>query len=158
MITIKGLPYFTIKPTNDDISRCYGAIRSKKFGWILPAYKPFVDLVLNDLKTIEYKEYDRIFEEYNNTVNKDLNNLDACFVTEPLKHQKESLYFALERLSAAIFLSCGLGKSKIAIDYLRLLAMNQIYTFDTNIKCLILTPKTVIHKWLREFEKHGIYL
>jgi SNF2 family DNA or RNA helicase len=155
MIYKAGLPYFTIPPNHDEIGRCYEARLNKKYGWILPAYPPLASYVFEDLEIIQYPGLNDLYEQYVKLIKNPIDKLDYVFVTDPLPHQLEAIKFALERTLAAIFLSCGLGKSKIVVDYLRLLRKQGVYEYDKGVKALIIAPKTVTHKWLDEIDKHG---
>lgn len=70
--------------------------------------------------------------------------------TTAFDYQREAVEFVLEREYAAIFFEQGLGKTKIAIDFvLSWLRNRQIETV------LIVTKKALVKNWIDEFQIHS---
>lgn len=118
-----------------------------------PAYLPFLDAVLNDLKRVfkqlhilnkaqelidEARHQNELFK------NKHLDE-NFNFKTKPFAHQLETLLYAIYHPRCGLLLDCGLGKSKIAVDLINYL----------NLKALILCPSSLITNWVGEFEVHS---
>lgn len=154
IIDVHGLPHVSLPRDTPSARRCYGAYYVGRLrSWLMPAYPPFLDFVLHDLVITGIVPEEEA-EELRAALQPP--NLEEFpFITTPLEHQRHSWEFALKNPSAALFLSCGLGKSKVVVDYLRYLREYPLFDSDTSIKSLILAPKAVIHKWVDEFNKHA---
>lgn len=136
------------------LSRVYGATRLDNGLWYYPAYHPFHRIVLKDFAALKLEvalsesakrlvlEADK-FEGHVKT-----QRLPPGFVfrTQPYAHQLLGLVHALYFFRAALFYACGLGKSKIIIDWQRALGCFP----------LILCPKVVLSVWGQEPAIHGI--
>lgn len=64
-----------------------------------------------------------------------------------LPHQKLALQYALKRKNPALFLEMRLGKTKIAIEWLKKLNVKKV---------LIIAPKSVLLAWQEELKMEGI--
>tara|TARA_Y100001963_G_scaffold101588_1_gene139757 strand:- start:3630 stop:5147 length:1518 start_codon:yes stop_codon:yes gene_type:complete len=71
------------------------------------------------------------------------------FKTRPFAHQYAVLEQSWRRKSFALHLEMGLGKSRITIDTLGMLWMNDMLTH-----AVIFAPAGVYRNWIKEFEKH----
>ncbi len=68
-----------------------------------------------------------------------------AFLTNPFKHQREGLQWALDNPRSGLFFSPGLGKCKITVDLYR----------ATLEPMLIFCPAVVLDTWAAEFVTHG---
>jgi SNF2 family DNA or RNA helicase len=66
-------------------------------------------------------------------------------MTQRWKHQEEALAFALKRPHTMLAMAMGTGKSKVAIDLISERKAQRV---------LIVCPKSVVHIWPSEFNKH----
>lgn len=156
-IILGGLPYLAFPRENEEIRRCFGASYIGKCRvWVVPAYNPFLPLVEHDLQVTELINDDNcgIINHYRPPSN--LRELLAKPVVPSFSHQQASLLYALSNMCAALFLDCGLGKSKIVIDYLRTLNQTKIYPWDKKVHALILAPKAVQYNWEDQFRQHSL--
>jgi SNF2 family DNA or RNA helicase len=141
--------------TDARLNQVYGATRFPDNPlWYYPAFYPLYKKVLADLKAL------KVTAEFSDTAVSRLKTLATyddnianltlpagmAFKTNPYKHQREGLVHAYYYLRSALFYSCGLGKTKIIIDWQRI----------TGCKVLVLCPKVVMKTWAKELKVHGI--
>lgn len=150
-----GTPVFAVKGYDLRLKRVYGGLFvEKKQLWYFPAFYPVYEFVLKDFKAL------KIEAQFSDTALRVIKQLQAIrgrieaqelpesleFKTKPYAHQREGLVHTIYNFRAALFYACGLGKTKIIIDWQRA------------IKCfpLILCPRIVLHVWAKEAQLHGI--
>jgi SNF2 family DNA or RNA helicase len=125
-----------------------------------PAFFPAADKVLADFRTVANdvdvvisdvakRHIDSLEHVRAHLEKRDL-PADFTFVTEPYQHQIEGLCHVFYNMRAALFYDPGLGKSKIAIDLLRLLRHTGVKT-----QALVLGPRVTVRNWGREIERHS---
>jgi len=73
------------------------------------------------------------------------------FKTKPMKHQEDMLNRYYDDKCAALFWIMGTGKTKAAIDFLRL----KCYQEQKKLTCLVIAPIATLPGWKREFEMHS---
>lgn len=143
-----------------DFSSIFGATKlpNDALHWYYPAYYPVHALVVDDLKaTGRQMKVDVNFSEaaekhiveldqYHEHVEKARLPQDFEFKTKPYAHQLQGLVHLIYSLRAALFYSCGTGKTKIVIDWQRA------------VKCwpIIICPRIAVHVWTSELKVHGI--
>lgn len=68
------------------------------------------------------------------------------YKTEPWKHQKDAVAFAMPKLGVMLAMDMGTGKTKTTIDIMQ----------NRDFRCaLIACPKAVVGVWPNEFDKHS---
>ena len=154
-----GTPVFTIPSLSAEFSRVFGATRDQERGlWMFPAYFPVADLVLADLRVLGRPL------EFSPTVDSYIQSLEAVrnlytsltlpagftFLTKPFDHQVLGLAHIYYMMRAALFYAPGLGKSKIAIDWMRLCA----HQGEPGMT-LVLGPLVTIRNWGKEIDIHS---
>lgn len=150
-----GTPVFAVKGFDLRLKRVYGGMFvEKKQLWYFPAFYPVYEYVLRDIKIL------KIDAQFSDTALRVVKQLQAIkarieaqelpegfeFKTQPYEHQREGLVHAIYNFRAALFYACGLGKTKIVIDWQRAI----------NCWPLILCPRVVLHVWAAEAKLHGI--
>ena len=73
------------------------------------------------------------------------------FKTAPFKHQLDNINRFRDAKYAAIFWDMGLGKTKFAIDFLRL----KCYQNKRKLSCLIIAPVATLPGWKKELGLHS---
>jgi SNF2 family DNA or RNA helicase len=157
-----GVPVFTIAQQSPEFARPFGATwNGTDRMWMYPAYLPAARAVLADFE----QAFDRTIQlEYSEAVQTYIKGIGETerryreralpdgfdYVTKPYDHQVEGLCHAYYYLRSALFYSPGLGKSKIVIDLLRLLAF-QGRTSPT----IILGPLVTMLNWGRQIDEHA---
>lgn len=150
-----GTPVFVTQGDAFRLQRVFGAVKSKEDGlWYFPAYHPAHTIVLNDFAALGIKleqsdavvEHVRRLNHVPEFITKKILPKHFVFKTQPYDHQLEGLIHLIYFWRAALFYACGLGKTKIIIDWQRA------------VKCwpLILCPKNVLSVWMKEPRIHGI--
>lgn len=156
-----GTPVFMVSGQHPIFNRVFGAEwDATRALWTYPAFFPAVEKVLEDFKAVA-KDADVIFSD---TARRHVQHLQKLkrdlaaqalpegftFVTQPYAHQLLGLCHLYYNLRAALFFDPGLGKSKIAVDLLRLL--RHIGARGT---ALVLGPRVTIQNWGREIDTHS---
>ena len=156
-----GVPIFTIAGQSVEFSRPFGAVWSREQQlWMYPAYYPAASKVLTDLATafpgIQF-EFSLAAQQHIQALTEVARKYAArelpsgfVYVTQPFDHQVEGLCHVYYLLRAALFYAPGLGKSKIAIDLLRLL-----HFLGYKAPAVVLGPLVTIRNWGREIDKHS---
>lgn len=153
--TFWGTPVFAVHAPDLRFKKVYGATFSEATGlWYLPAFYPAYKIVLKDLNVLKIPvEFSPAALKVIAQLNKyeariEAQELPAAFKfkTKPYAHQLEGLVHVLYNHRAALFYACGLGKTKVIIDWQRALGCY----------ALILCPKVVMRVWAKEAEVHGI--
>ena len=156
-----GVPVFLAAGHTQDLDRPFGATwDADRHVWMYPAYYPVATKVIADFQVLatrldlEFSQtaqdyiasLDEIERKYKNRVLPDA----FSFITDPYAHQIEALCHAFYYLRSAVFLDPGLGKSKIAIDLLRLQ-----HFLGERAPTLILGPLVTVKNWGKEIDKHS---
>jgi SNF2 family DNA or RNA helicase len=153
---LRGTPVFQICGFDQRLGKVYGATYSKEDGlWYFPAFLPASDLVLHDFRALKLQ---LVFSAKAKEVIEKLKVLKArfearqlpagfTFKTEPFEHQLTGLLHTIYYWRCALFYACGLGKSKIVIDWQR--------AIPGAWPCVV-CPKVVVGVWPRELQRHGI--
>jgi SNF2 family DNA or RNA helicase len=156
-----GVPVFIAAGHGQDLERPFGATwDADRHVWMYPAYYPAASKVIADLAVlakrhqVEFSQtaqdyiasLDEIEQRYKNKTLPDA----FTFVTDPYAHQVESLCHAFYFLRSALFLDPGLGKSKIAIDLIRLQ-----HFLGERTPTIILGPLVTVKNWGKEIDKHS---
>jgi SNF2 family DNA or RNA helicase len=156
-----GTPVFTAHGQHQTFGRVFGAAWDESRAlWMYPAFFPASTKVITDLHAlskdvrITYSDAATQHIQALEQVSADLvaKTLppDFTFVTKPFAHQIDGLCHVYYNLRSALFYDPGLGKSKIAIDLLRLLRHRGLRT-----QALILGPRVTIQNWGREIDTHS---
>ena len=140
----KGVPIFVTAAQGQRFRRVFGATFSKNTGcWLFPAYPPSSEDTVADLKKVAPElEFTARAEEgasYSGAPE------DFNFHVSPFTHQKETLDFALKNLRCALWLDCGLGKTGVIVNLVRVLKK----------KVLVLSPVVGIETWFNEVAFHS---
>lgn len=156
-----GMPVFLISGQSTVLSRPFGATwDNDRHVWMYPAYYPAARKVLDDFKTCSKD----VRFEFSDTASQYIRGLDDIerryaglelpsgfdFVTPPYAHQKRGLCHLFYFPRAALFYDPGLGKSKIAIDYMRLLR----HLGDLS-PVIVMGPLVTIRNWGAELDRHS---
>jgi len=152
---LMGTPVFTAFSTDMRFAKVYGATRlgEKDPLWYYPAFYPVYRHVLNDFKVLQVplelsdtaKKVVTQLDEYAERIEKRILPPGFEFKTKPYDHQLEGLVHVLYNFRAALFYACGLGKTKVVIDWQRAIGA----------KPLILCPRVVVKVWPYEAQRHG---
>lgn len=156
-----GVPVFTVTDRSAEFARPFGATWNDELHlWMYPAYYPVADKVIADFRTgykdVQFELSPPAQQHIEALVEVDrkyqARELPAGFefVTKPYDHQIEGLCHAYYYLRAALFYAPGLGKSKIAIDLLRLLRFR-----GNAAPAVILGPLVTIRNWGDEIDFHS---
>lgn len=148
---INNTPVFIVQDDSAAWGRIYGAIyRKRKKYWILPAFHPFLDLVLHDVRQV-YSEatFDATAKEWiegqktREDWQKYVESLELP--VKSYEHQLEGLADILHNYRWILKYEMGCGKSKIVIDQISILG----------IKALVLCPLIGIDNWVNEVAYHS---
>lgn len=154
-----GTPAFMVPGLSSELSRPFGATRSVEDGvWQYPAYFPVVDRVVEDLNALQMNfEFSEAALRHIASVKRTQAMYEALelpsgfsFVTTPFQHQILGLAHAFYMLRAAIFFAPGLGKSKIVVDWMRLLAF-----LGEPGMTVVIGPLVTIRNWGKEIDTHS---
>ncbi len=152
-------PVFTIPNNSVEFSRPFGATRDQDRGlWLYPAYFPVIEQVLEDFTALthptEFSPMALQHIEENKAIRNKYENRELPdgfeFITKPFEHQILGLAHTFYMRRAALFYAPGLGKSKIAIDWMRLLA----FTGETGMT-VVIGPLVTIRNWGKELDIHS---
>lgn len=156
-----GTPVFTTPGQHQTFGRVFGAVWDRDRAlWMYPAFFPASTKVLADLEALRKD----VRVTFSDTAQQHIKALaqgaadlqarslpaDFTFVTPPYAHQIDGLCHVYYHLRAALFYDPGLGKSKIAIDLLRLLRHR-----GARVQALVLGPRVTIQNWGREIDLHA---
>lgn len=154
-----GTPVFMIPGMSKELSRPFGATWDEERSlWMYPAYYPVYKKVIADFKVIS----DQVtFSDIAITWIAKMNEIDAqyrdlklpdgfTFITKPYEHQILGLAHVYYNYRAALFYAPGLGKSKVAIDLIRLLRFNGDLS-----PVIILGPLVTVKNWAKEIAFHS---
>jgi len=151
---INNIPVFIIQDVSHRWQRVYCAqYKAKKHTWYIPAYAPFLEPVLFDLKQIMTDD-DTFTAEAQNYIDtrktKDywvdvVNQLKITFPTKSYKHQLEGLVDILYNYRWILKYEMGCGKSKIVIDQINYL----------KLPTLVISPLIGLDNWVDETKRHS---
>lgn len=156
-----GAPVFLISGQSSVLGRPFGATwDSDRHLWMYPAYYPAARKVLSDFETCGRE----VQFEFSDTASQYIRGLDELerryrdlvlpfgfdFVTPPYAHQRLGLCHLFYYTRAALFFDPGLGKSKIAVDYMRLLR----HLGDKSLT-VVMGPLVTIRNWGAEIDIHS---
>lgn len=156
-----GTPVFMTAGSHPSLGRPFGAVYdSGRRLWMYPAFFPAAKKVLSDLDVLS-KDFHVSFSEVAQRYIKDLRQVEESvanrdlpqgfeFVTKPYDHQVLGLCHVWWLLRSAVFYAPGLGKSKIAVDLVRL--MRHVGQRGT---VLVLGPLVTVANWGREVDRHS---
>lgn len=154
-------PVFLVPGQNPTFGRIFGAVwDAERALWMYPAFYPASDRVLADFATVATdvdvhisevaQQHIQVLNTYRALQATKTLPDDFTFVTKPYLHQIEGLCHVYYNMRAALFYDPGLGKSKIAIDLLRLLRRG-----GNQVPALVLGPRVTIRNWGREIDVHS---
>ncbi len=156
-----GTPVFLVHGQNPTHERVFGATwDTSRALWMYPAFFPASEKVLSDFDAIS-DVADVVLSETARRHVEDLAKIKARlearklpanfdYVTEPYEHQIEGLCHVFYNIRAALFYDPGLGKSKIAIDLMRLLRHG-----GERGCALVIGPRVTVQNWGREIDRHS---
>lgn len=142
-------------------SRVFGAIwDGGRALWMYPAFFPAAGNVIDDFATLR----DELKVIWSDTAQQHIKALEhvaldfkTCtlpaaftYVTDPMAHQFDGLAHVYYNLRSALFYDPGLGKSKIAIDMMRLLRH-----CGSKAPALVLGPRVTVENWGRQIDMHA---
>ena len=150
-----GTPIFVARNNNFDYHRVHGAAFDRdRQCWLFPAYPPFAEIVIDDLRKVDPNL------TLSNEVQNQLTQLAQIpeliakkvlpdgftFHTKPFDHQITGFLTLRHNPRFALLWDMGVGKTKPVIDLLRSLP---------NQRALVLAPKSVVLNWLEQIRIHG---
>lgn len=156
-----GTPVFTAVGQHPTFSRPFGATWDVgRAMWMYPAFFPAAEKVLSDFTAIA-SDVDVVLSD---TVHQHIKALEQVrerltasflpegftFVTKPRDHQLTGLCHLYYNVRAALFDDPGLGKSKMAIDLVRLMRHA-----GNRASALVLGPRVTVENWGREIDFHS---
>ena len=156
-----GTPVFLVSGQNPTFGRIFGASwDASRALWMYPAFYPASDKVLADFTAVA-SDVDVVISDVAQQhilaladVQRRIKALelpaDFKFITTPYQHQIEGLCHVFYNTRAALFYDPGLGKSKIAIDLIRLLRHA-----GNRTPALVLGPRVTVRNWGREIDFHS---
>jgi SNF2 family DNA or RNA helicase len=156
-----GTPVFLVHGQNATYSRVFGATwDASRALWMYPAFFPASSKVIADLQAVA-SDVDVVISDVAQRHIEALEDvrrrLEALtlptgfeYVTAPYQHQVEGLCHVFYNMRAALFYDPGLGKSKIAIDLLRLLRHT-----GNRATALVLGPRVTVRNWGRQIDLHS---
>lgn len=156
-----GMPVFLVSGKSQVMNRPFGAtFDMDRQLWMYPAYHPVARRVLADFEACAAE---MVFE-LSDTASQYIRGLDEIeqryaalqlpegftFVTKPYDHQIQGLCHLFYYPRAALFFDPGLGKSKIAVDYMRLLRFR-----GDKSAVIVMGPLVTIRNWGAEIDRHS---
>lgn len=156
-----GTPVFLVHGQNQTFGRVFGATwDNDRALWMYPAFYPASGKVLADLQAVASdvdvvisdvaQRHIEALEEVHRRLVAQTLPTGFEYVTAPYLHQVEGLCHVFYNMRAALFYDPGLGKSKIAIDLIRLLR----HTGNT-ATALVLGPRVTVRNWGRQIDLHS---
>lgn len=156
-----GVPVFSAAGSSRDLSRPFGATwDSDRHLWMYPAYFPAAKKVLSDFEVMSREvrivlsdaacEYIKQLHDAEDRYNRQVLPDGFGFVTEPFAHQRLGLAHLYYMPRAALFFDPGLGKSKVAVDLIRLLRFT-----GHAAPSIIMGPLTSVLNWGKEVDRHS---
>ena len=136
-----GTPVFTAFSTDMRFAKVYGATRLGDDPlWYYPAFYPVYKHVLRDFRVLEVplvlsETVEKVvaqLDQYAERIEKRLLPTGFEFKTTPYDHQLEGLTHVLYNFRAALFYACGLGKTKIVVDWQRAIGAHMLLYYNQN--------------------------
>lgn len=161
VLELNKTPVFRVTAVNMfgfKYSDIFGATLLKDKQYYFPAYYPLHRHVLADFQakargagaeiilTPEAQVHCDLMEQYGENIKNLVLPEGFVFKTKPYQHQLEGLVHLIWNLRAGLFFDCGLGKTKIVIDWQRAVGAWPI----------IICPRVAMHVWPHELDVHGI--
>jgi len=156
-----GTPVFMVPGSHPSFARPFGAVYDAgRRLWMYPAFYPAAKKVLHDFDVMS-RDFHVMFSDTAQRHVKDLGQVEQSvanrvlpqgfeFITRPYDHQIEGLVHLWWLLRSALFFAPGLGKSKIAVDLIRL--MRHV---GRKRATLVLGPLVTVKSWGREIDRHS---
>jgi SNF2 family DNA or RNA helicase len=151
--SLGGTPVFVVAAADIRFMKVFGALWQNQM-WYYPAFLPAAEVVLKDMRALKLPVvFSSAAQQAVTTLQQLRKQHEAqalpngfTFKTKPYQHQIDGLVHLLYYWRAALFYACGLGKTKIVIDWQRA------------VRCwtLVVCPKIVVSVWARELQVHGI--
>jgi len=156
-----GTPVFMTAGQSRELARPFGATwDADRHLWLYPAYYPAAKKVLDDFKVLD----SHIKLEFSDTASEYIREVERTdvryaalelpagfeFVTKPFAHQILGLCHVFYMMRAALFYAPGLGKSKIAVDWMRLLR----FLGDKGLT-IVMGPVVTVRNWGKEIDRHS---
>jgi SNF2 family DNA or RNA helicase len=161
VLQLNRTPVFRVVPGGIygfNYQEIFGATKLSDGNYYFPAFYPLHRRVLRDLEIKTrankaelilsdeaLKHYDAM-EAYQDKIDDKVLPSDFEFRTDPYEHQLDGLIHLIYNLRAALFYDCGLGKTKVIIDWQRAVKAWPI----------VLCPKIALHVWPNQLAMHGI--
>jgi len=156
-----GTPVFMVPGSHPSFARPFGAVYDAgRRLWMYPAFYPAAKKVLHDFDVLS-RDFHVMFSDTARRHVKDLEQVEQSvanrvlpqgfeFITRPYDHQIEGLVHLWWLLRSALFYEPGLGKSKIAVDLVRLLRH-----VGRRAAVLVMGPLVTVKSWGREIDRHS---
>jgi SNF2 family DNA or RNA helicase len=153
--SLNGTPVFVSPSDHTKYSRIHGAAFDKnRRRWLFPAYPPFGQLVVKDLrtidKTIEWSASAKAHVDYLLQVDELVKNRVmpplAHITTKPFDHQVEGLAYLYHHPRFALFWDPGCGKTRVLVDLKRQFPDKRM---------LVIGPKVTVSNWVKEVQLHA---
>jgi len=142
-----GTPVFLVHGQSRTHERVFGATWDQQRAlWMYPAFYPASEKVLSDTAQRHVRDLARV---KTNLVDRKL-PANFEYVTKPYEHQIDGLCHVYYNIRSALFYDPGLGKSKIAIDLVRLLRAG-----GRRGPVLVMGPRVTVQNWGREIDRHS---
>jgi SNF2 family DNA or RNA helicase len=156
-----GTPVFLVHGQSRTHERVFGATWDQQRAlWMYPAFFPASEKVLADFDAISdvaevvlsetaQRHVRDLARVKTNLVDRKL-PANFEYVTKPYEHQVDGLCHVYYNIRSALFYDPGLGKSKIAIDLVRLLRAG-----GRRGPALVMGPRVTVQNWGREIDRHS---
>jgi SNF2 family DNA or RNA helicase len=151
--SLGGTPVFQVYAPDPRFMKVFGATEIDGL-WYYPAFLPAAEVTLKDFRVLRLPlNFSPAAQKAVATLQDLRRRHDAgelppnfVFKTKPYQHQLDGLVHLLYYWRAALFYACGLGKTKVVVDWMRA------------VRCwtLVVCPKIVVGVWGREVQTHGI--
>lgn len=158
--TLRGTPVFVTGFDDPGLQRVYGFQLNKATGLCLyPAFYPFGQHVVQDFRVVLEDDLQFTDAAAERVAQLEVDAQRAAdqwipesmtWHTNPYDHQRESVAQLVNNLRWGLFLDCGLGKTKAALD-----AYRAIREIEPDAKLLALMPGHLPRVWEREAQVHG---
>lgn len=156
-----GVPVFVIAGQARGLDRPFGAtFDTRRACWMYPAYHPSARKVLDDFALIGktlHLEFSDAAQAYVHQLKEMEQRYEAQvlpdgfeYVTKPYAHQVLGLCHLFYYLRSALFYAPGLGKSKVAVDLVRLLHYQ-----GQKQTVVVMGPVVTVRNWGKEIDRHS---
>jgi len=139
----EGTPVFYVESPSGTWDRVFGSVQhAATRKWYFPAFHPFLNRVLADLKTVAPEV------QFSTTAlawtQQNLNEPKVPEIPQNYAHQNEGLKLLLQNYRYILNWEMGTGKSKVIVDLVN----------ELKEPTLILCPLVGVKNWAKEFKKH----